>query len=164
MVYTAGCFHHALVSDYCLITSSLLSFVSEEYLKVFSYTTAGELLFLACVILVGLFALQHCGTHRVAFMFAPIVIIWLISILFIGLYNIIHWNPKIIHAISPLYIIKFFRVTGQDGWISLAGVLLSVTGSSGSRSRHKDKTISFLFALNPVFFRPWNEWLMSLVR
>ncbi|KFK37662.1 hypothetical protein AALP_AA3G012100 [Arabis alpina] len=89
----------------------------------------GELLLLACVILVGLFALQHCGTHRVAFMFAPIVVIWLISILFIGLYNIIHWNPKIIHAISPLYIIKFFRVTGHDGWISLGGVLLSVTGT-----------------------------------
>ncbi|ESQ50027.1 hypothetical protein EUTSA_v10020105mg [Eutrema salsugineum] len=92
-------------------------------------STDGELLFLACVILVGLFALQHCGTHRVAFMFAPIVIIWLISILLIGLYNIIHWNPKILHALSPLYIIKFFRVTGQDGWISLGGVLLSVTGT-----------------------------------
>ncbi|KAL0858262.1 hypothetical protein Bca101_063416 [Brassica carinata] len=92
-------------------------------------STDGQLLLLACVILVGLFALQHSGTHRVAFMFPPIVIIWLISILFIGFYNIIHWNPKIIYAISPLYIIKFFRVTGQDGWISLGGVLLSVTGT-----------------------------------
>ncbi|CAG7891042.1 potassium transporter 4 [Brassica rapa] len=92
-------------------------------------STDGELLLLACVILVGLFAFQHSGTHRVAFMFAPIVIIWLISILFIGFYNIIHWNPKIIYAISPLYIIKFFRVTGQDGWISLGGVFLSVTGT-----------------------------------
>lgn len=100
---------------------------------------------IACLILVGLFALQHCGTHRVAFMFAPIVIIWLISILFIGLYNIIHWNPKIIYAISPLHIIKFFRVTGQDGWLSLGGILLSVTGGSGSRL-----FIYFLFVLNPV--------------
>uniref|UniRef100_A0A1J3HKK3 Potassium transporter n=1 Tax=Noccaea caerulescens TaxID=107243 RepID=A0A1J3HKK3_NOCCA len=91
--------------------------------------TDGQLLLLACVILVGLFALQHSGTHRVAFMFAPIVIIWLISLLFIGVYNIIHWNPRIIHAISPLYIIKFFRVTGKDGWISLGGLLLSVTGT-----------------------------------
>ncbi|KAJ0244688.1 Potassium transporter 4 [Hirschfeldia incana] len=91
--------------------------------------TDGELLLLACVILVGLFALQHSGTHRVAFMFAPIVIVWLISILFIGFYNIIHWNPKIIYALSPLYIIKFFRATGQDGWISLGGILLSVTGT-----------------------------------
>lgn len=91
--------------------------------------TDGQLLLLTCVILVGLFAFQHSGTHRVAFMFSPIVIIWLISILSLGFYNIIHWNPKIIYAISPLYIIKFFRVTGQDGWISLGGILLSVTGT-----------------------------------
>lgn len=89
---------------------------------------AAELLLLACVILVGLFALQHCGTHRVAFLFAPIVIIWLISIFSIGLYNIIHWNPAIIRALSPHYIIKFFSETGKDGWISLGGVLLSITG------------------------------------
>ncbi|XP_022774178.1 potassium transporter 4-like [Durio zibethinus] len=91
--------------------------------------TSGELLLLACVILVGLFALQHFGTHKVAFMFAPIVIIWLVSIFSIGLYNIIRWNPKIVHAISPYYIIKFFRETGRDGWISLGGVLLSITGT-----------------------------------
>ncbi|XP_057482186.1 potassium transporter 4 isoform X1 [Actinidia eriantha] len=91
--------------------------------------TNGEVLLLACIILVGLFALQHYGTHRVAFMFAPIVIIWLISIFAIGLYNTIYWNPKIVRAISPHYIIKFFSETGKDGWISLGGILLSITGT-----------------------------------
>ncbi|OAY37090.1 potassium transporter 4 [Manihot esculenta] len=91
--------------------------------------TKGEVLLLACVILVGLFALQHFGTHRVAFMFAPIVIIWLVSIFSIGLYNTIHWNPKIVRAISPHYMIKFFGQTGKDGWISLGGILLSITGT-----------------------------------
>lgn len=89
---------------------------------------AAELDLLACVILVGLFALQHIGTHRVAFLFAPIVIIWLLSIFSIGLYNIIHWNPKIVQALSPYYIVKFFRQTGKDGWISLGGILLAITG------------------------------------
>nr|KYP68559.1 Potassium transporter 4 [Cajanus cajan] len=91
--------------------------------------TDGELVLLACVILVGLFALQHCGTHKVAFMFAPIVIIWLVSIFSIGLYNIICWNPRIIRAISPYYIIKFFAKTGKEGWISLGGILLCITGT-----------------------------------
>lgn len=91
--------------------------------------TDGELLILACVILVGLFALQHFGTHKVAVMFAPIIIIWLISIFAVGLYNIIHWNPKVISAISPLYIIKYFRETGKSGWISLGGLLLCITGT-----------------------------------
>lgn len=87
-----------------------------------------EVLLLACVILVGLFALQHYGTHRVSFIFAPIIIIWLISIFTIGVYNTIKWNPKIVHALSPYYIVKFFSETGVDGWISLGGILLSITG------------------------------------
>lgn len=107
---------------------SVLSSVSGlETVK--SNLTGGEVLLIACVILVGLFALQHVGTHRLAFAFAPIVLIWLVSIFSIGLYNIIHWNPKIVSAISPHYIITFFKETGTDGWISLGGVLLSITGT-----------------------------------
>ncbi|XP_074294371.1 potassium transporter 4-like isoform X2 [Silene latifolia] len=89
----------------------------------------GQLMVIACVILVGLFALQHCGTHKVAFLFAPVVFIWLFSILVIGLYNIIHWNPKILHALSPHYIVRYFKETGKDGWISLGGILLCITGT-----------------------------------
>ncbi|PHT39637.1 Potassium transporter 4 [Capsicum baccatum] len=89
----------------------------------------GEVLVLSCLIMIGLFALQHFGTHRVGFLFAPVVIIWLITIFGIGLYNIIFWNPKIVHALSPHYIIKFFRETRKHGWISLGGVLLSVAGT-----------------------------------
>ncbi|KAJ1388818.1 Potassium transporter [Sesbania bispinosa] len=96
---------------------------------VLSPAISGELVLLACVILIGLFALQHCGTHKVAFMFAPIVIIWLVSIFSVGLYNIIYWNPKIAWAISPHYIIKFFIKTGKEGWISLGGILLCTTGA-----------------------------------
>lgn len=89
----------------------------------------GGVLILSCIILVGLFALQHSGTHRVGFLFAPIVTIWLISIFLIGLYNTIFWNPKIVSALSPYYIIKFFKETGKDGWVSLGGVLLSIAGT-----------------------------------
>ncbi|XP_052163597.1 potassium transporter 7 [Oryza glaberrima] len=89
----------------------------------------GWVVFIACVVLVGLFALQHRGTHRVAFMFAPIVVVWLLSIGVIGLYNIIHWNHRIFLALSPHYVIKFFKMTGKDGWLSLGGVLLAITGT-----------------------------------
>ncbi|ERN06335.1 hypothetical protein AMTRI_Chr06g169810 [Amborella trichopoda] len=88
-----------------------------------------EMVIIACVVLIGLFALQHFGTHRVGFMFAPIVIIWLFCISAIGIYNIIYWNPKIYHALSPYYVYKFFKETGKEGWISLGGVLLCITGT-----------------------------------
>jgi len=57
-------------------------------------------------------------------MFAPIVVLWLLSIGIIGLYNIIRWNPRICLALSPHYIVKYFKTTGKDGWIALGGVLL----------------------------------------
>lgn len=83
---------------------------------------------IACVILVGLFALQHFGTHKVGFLFAPILIAWLLCISGIGIYNIIHWNPHVIRAISPHYIYNFFRETGKVGWSSLGAIVLCITG------------------------------------
>ncbi|KAK9277628.1 hypothetical protein L1049_007174 [Liquidambar formosana] len=84
---------------------------------------------ISCAVLVGLFALQHRGTHKVAFLFAPVVFVWLLSIAAIGIYNVIEWNPRIYQALSPYYIYKFFRDTGKDGWISLGGILLCITGA-----------------------------------
>ncbi|KAI8019995.1 Potassium transporter 8 [Camellia lanceoleosa] len=83
----------------------------------------------ACVILVFLFALQHYGTHRVGFLFAPIVITWLLCISAIGVYNIVLWNPHVYKALSPYYMYKFLKKTQKDGWMSLGGILLCITGS-----------------------------------
>ncbi|CAI8619525.1 unnamed protein product [Vicia faba] len=85
--------------------------------------------FISCVLLVGLFVLQHRGSHAIAFMFPPIIILWLLSIFTIGIYNVIKWNPSIYRALSPYYIYKFFWVTGKGGWTNLGGVFLCVTGS-----------------------------------
>ncbi|EER99886.1 hypothetical protein BDA96_02G431700 [Sorghum bicolor] len=110
-------------------TISVLSAISGLQDPATSGLGDGWIVLIACVVLVGLFALQHRGTHRVAFLFAPIVVFWLLSIGIIGLYNIIHWNPRIFVALSPHYIVKFFNRTGKDGWISLGGVLLAITGT-----------------------------------
>uniref|UniRef100_A0A804QHW7 Potassium transporter n=1 Tax=Zea mays TaxID=4577 RepID=A0A804QHW7_MAIZE len=110
-------------------TISVLSAISGLQDPATSGLGDGWIVFIACVMLVGLFALQHRGTHKVAFLFAPIIVLWLLSIGIIGLYNIIRWNPRIFVALSPHYIVKFFKKTGKDGWISLGGVLLAITGT-----------------------------------
>ncbi|KVI10022.1 potassium transporter [Cynara cardunculus var. scolymus] len=76
---------------------------------------------ITCFILVCLFALQHYGTHRVGFFFAPIVFLWLICISALGVYNIIYWNPQVYQALSPYYMLKFFKKTKKQGWMSLGG-------------------------------------------
>ncbi|XP_052190478.1 potassium transporter 8-like [Diospyros lotus] len=82
-----------------------------------------------CIILLFLFALQHYGTHRVGFLFAPVVITWLLCISAIGIYNICHWNPHVYQALSPYYMHKFLKKTQRGGWMSLGGILLCITGS-----------------------------------
>ncbi|XP_022987921.1 potassium transporter 6-like [Cucurbita maxima] len=84
---------------------------------------------ISCVILICLFALQHYGTHRIGFLFAPIVTVWLFCISAIGLYNIIHWNPSVYRAISPTYMFRFLKKTQKGGWMSLGGIMLCITGS-----------------------------------
>ncbi|XP_047167813.1 potassium transporter 8-like [Vigna umbellata] len=84
---------------------------------------------IACVILIFLFALQHYGTHCVGFLFAPVVLTWLLCISCIGMYNILHWNPHVYEALSPYYMFKFLKKTQRGGWMSLGGILLCITGS-----------------------------------
>ncbi|KAJ7964220.1 Potassium transporter [Quillaja saponaria] len=106
---------------------SVLSAVSGVQLKI-SGLHENYVIIISCIILVGLFSLQRYGTHRVAFLFAPVVSAWLLCISGVGIYNIFRWNPQIFHAFSPVYMLKFLRSTGIEGWISLGGVVLSITG------------------------------------
>ncbi|KAJ0985446.1 hypothetical protein J5N97_003802 [Dioscorea zingiberensis] len=84
---------------------------------------------ITCIIIICLFMLQHYGTHRIGFLFAPIILAWLLCISAIGTYNIIRWNPHIYHALSPYYMFKFLKKTREGGWKSLGGILLCITGS-----------------------------------
>ncbi|CAA6658040.1 unnamed protein product [Spirodela intermedia] len=47
----------------------------------------------------------------------------------VGIYNIARWNPSVVQALSPHYIIKFFKITQKDGWMSLGGIVLCITGA-----------------------------------
>ena len=82
----------------------------------------------SCAILILLFALQHYGTHRVGFLFAPVVLAWLFCTSAIGTYNIFRWNPHVYQALSPLYMYTYLRKTKREGWLSLGGIILSISG------------------------------------
>ncbi len=121
-----GILENELVSD--LVEGLLVnSFTPFDFVL---YFLTDVVVAVACVILVGLFSLQHYGTNRVAFMFAPIVIAWLFCISTIGVYNIIYYDPTIFRALSPFYMYNFFKKCGIDGWISLGGILLCITGNN----------------------------------
>ncbi|KAL6183312.1 hypothetical protein ACLB2K_044723 [Fragaria x ananassa] len=110
---------------------------------------------LASAILVCLFTLQHYGTRKIGFMFAPIIIIWLICIGGVGIYNIFYWDRKIIHAISPVYMYRFVRNINVGRWRALGSIVLCVAGSEAMYAdlghfRKKSIKITFVCLIYPV--------------
>ncbi|PIA33029.1 hypothetical protein AQUCO_04200047v1 [Aquilegia coerulea] len=82
----------------------------------------------------GLFAIQHYGTHRIGCLFAPISICWLLCIGGIGIYNLMIWNPRFIRALSPSYAYNFLRTAGAEamfadlGHFSLLSIRIAFAG------------------------------------
>ncbi|KAI3794672.1 hypothetical protein L1987_37305 [Smallanthus sonchifolius] len=83
----------------------------------------------AVVILVGLFSLQHYGVDKVGWLFAPIVFLWFLFIGGIGIFNIWKYDSGVLRAFSPVYILRYFKRRGKNGWTSLGGIMLSITGT-----------------------------------
>lgn len=83
----------------------------------------------ALVILVGLFSVQHYGTDKVGWLFAPAVLLWFLSIGSIGAYNICKHDARVLKAFSPLHIVRYFRRGKKKSWVSLGGIMLSITGT-----------------------------------
>ncbi|KAJ0691740.1 putative potassium transporter [Helianthus annuus] len=73
---------------------------------------------------------QRFGTDRVGYSFAPIICVWFALIGGIGVFNFIKFDPSVAKAINPKYIIDYFKRNGKDGWISLGGVVLAITGTN----------------------------------
>lgn len=83
----------------------------------------------AVVILVGLFSMQHYGTDKVGWLFAPIVLLWFLLIGGIGIFNIFKHDRNVLRAFSPIHVFRYFRRGGRSSWNSLGGIMLSITGT-----------------------------------
>lgn len=83
----------------------------------------------AVAILVGLFSMQHYGTDKVGWIFAPVVLVWFILIGAIGAVNIWKYDRTALRAFSPVYIIRYFRRRRHHRSASLGGIMLSITGT-----------------------------------
>ncbi|KAL3517464.1 hypothetical protein ACH5RR_020053 [Cinchona calisaya] len=94
-----------------------------------SAMTEGRIVWVSVAILVGLFTFQRFGTDKVGYTFAPVIFIWFAFIAGIGVFNFVKYDPTVVKAINPAYIIDYFRRNKKDAWISLGGIVLATTGT-----------------------------------
>ncbi|KAH7436205.1 hypothetical protein KP509_05G008100 [Ceratopteris richardii] len=109
---------------------------------------------LACIILVLLFSVQRFGTGKVGWFFAPAVFVWFLSIGLIGIYNIVKHDPVVLKAFLPTYIFRYFQGHAKKSWVSLGGILLSITGTEALYADVGHFTVSSVQIAFPFFVLP----------
>lgn len=84
---------------------------------------------LSIAIIVMLFVSQHIGTQKIAFLFSPIIMLWLLSNLAIAIHNLRQNGCEVFQGLNPWWIFNFFNKYGRLGWEMLGGVMLCVSGT-----------------------------------
>ncbi|GAA5914976.1 hypothetical protein JCM6882_001949 [Rhodosporidiobolus microsporus] len=91
-----------------------------------SVSDTGSIVGISCAFLVVLFLLQALGTKKIAYLFSPIVSVWLLLCAVGGAINIAK-HPGVFRAFDPSRAVLLFVRT--DDYDLLSGVILAITGS-----------------------------------
>ena len=92
-----------------------------------SPTFEGWVIPVACVILVGLFAIQSRGTEAVGRVFGPVMVVSFTTLGVLGLNQILQY-PAVLEAINPMHIVELFQAEPKKGFLALGSIFLAVTG------------------------------------
>lgn len=128
LVVLLGVFATALFYGDSMITPAISVLSAVEGLTVVNEGLEPLVIPIALVLLVLLFVIQKRGTATVAKLFAPVMILYFVTIAVLGIIQIVK-NPYILQALNPWYAVQFFIADGFIAFLALGSVVLAVTGS-----------------------------------
>jgi KUP system potassium uptake protein len=111
-----------------VITPAISVLSAVEGVKVAVPGLSSMVLPITVAVLTALFVIQRFGTHLVGNLFGPIMALWFGVLALVGAVEVAH-HPDVIRALSPTYGVKFFIAHGGVAFLSLASVVLAVTGA-----------------------------------
>ncbi|MGH2856502.1 MAG: potassium transporter Kup, partial [Solirubrobacteraceae bacterium] len=111
-----------------MITPEISVTAAVEGLKVATPGLAHLVVPIALAILIALFAVQRFGTGAVGGLFGPVLLGWFVLIGALGAHQVI-LHPSVLQGLSPTYAARFLGGHGADGWLTLGGVVLCITGA-----------------------------------
>ncbi|MBJ7222293.1 MULTISPECIES: low affinity potassium transporter Kup [unclassified Brenneria] len=82
---------------------------------------------LSIVVLTLLFMIQKRGTGSVGKLFAPVMLIWFLTLGALGARSIIE-NPQVLQALNPMWAVHFFVEYKMVSFFALGAVVLAITG------------------------------------
>jgi KUP system potassium uptake protein len=123
-----GIFGASLFYGDGVITPAISVLGAVEGLEVAAPGLGKYVVWVALAILLGMFAVQRHGTHKVGKAFAPVMTLWFVVLAVLGVRQIIA-NPQVLYAVNPLHAVRFFLNHGDTSFIALGGVVLALTGA-----------------------------------
>ncbi|HVI20416.1 MAG TPA: KUP/HAK/KT family potassium transporter, partial [Gaiellales bacterium] len=123
-----GIFGVSLFLGDSMITPAISVLSAVEGLGVVSPSLESLVVPITAAILIGVFAIQRYGTTVVGRVFGPVMVVWFAVIGLWGLREVVA-HPSILRALSPTYAVAFFAHDPGTAFLSLAAVVLTVTGA-----------------------------------
>jgi KUP system potassium uptake protein len=122
-----GLFGAALLYGDGMITPAISVLSAIEGLSIATTVFDSFVIPITIGILIGLFLFQKKGTHKVGFVFGPLILIWFIILAVLG-FNSIVKHPEILKALNPYFAFQFFVIHHWHGIFILGAIFLVVTG------------------------------------
>ncbi|MBC7542657.1 MAG: potassium transporter Kup [Candidatus Sericytochromatia bacterium] len=122
-----GLFGTALVYGDGMITPAISVLSAVEGLGVATPWFDPYIVPVTIVILIGLFMFQRRGTAHVGRVFAPVMLLWFLTLATLGIVNIVA-APMVFGALNPAHAVTFFLNNGWHGFLVLGSVFLVLTG------------------------------------
>jgi KUP system potassium uptake protein len=122
-----GIFGGSLFFGDSVITPAISVLSAVEGLEIAAPRLHNWIVPIAVLVLLALFATQRFGTEKVGRVFGPVTVVWFVSLAAIGILNIGH-NPEVLHAVNPIWAVRFFGTHGAHSIFILGAVVLAVTG------------------------------------
>ncbi|WP_429010740.1 low affinity potassium transporter Kup [Aeromonas allosaccharophila] len=110
-----------------VITPAMSVMSAIEGLSILTPALDPYIVTLSVLVLTLLFAIQKHGTAMVGKLFAPIMLIWFMTLAVLGLRGIIH-NPEVLGALNPIWAVRFFIQYQTTSFFALGAVVLAITG------------------------------------
>jgi KUP system potassium uptake protein len=111
-----------------MITPAISVTSAVEGLKVATPSLAHLVVPISLAILIALFAVQRFGTGAVGWLFGPVILTFFVIIAALGLHEVVQ-HPGVVQGLSPSWGFRFLVDHGVQGWLTLGGVVLCLTGA-----------------------------------
>lgn len=110
-----------------VITPAISVMSAMEGLEIAAPAMDSYIVPLSIVVLTLLFMIQKHGTGSVGKLFAPVMLIWFLTLGVLGVRGIIA-NPEVLQALNPMYAVRFFIEYKAVSFFALGAVVLAITG------------------------------------